>query len=114
MSMITVPRSDVTAEEVSAVLRRELGSRYTVTPSMMATGFGKELQGTPNTVLVAANWLERANIELTAKANGTEIDVSPGATYFGLIRLIHRAGLVRKVHKALEHAPDFARPDGET
>jgi hypothetical protein len=111
MSSITVLRPGVTAEEVSAVLRRELGSRYTVTPSMMATGFGKSVQGSPNTVLVAANWLERANIELTPKANGTEIDVSPGATYFGLIRLIHRAGLVRKVHQALEHAPDFARPD---
>ena len=55
MSTITVPRSGVTAEEVTAVLRRELGSRYTVTPSMMATGFGKEVQGSPNTVLVAAN-----------------------------------------------------------
>jgi hypothetical protein len=43
--------------------------------------------------------------------NGTEIDVSPGATYLGLIRMIHRAGLVGKVYQALEHAPDFARPD---
>lgn len=93
------------------MLRRELGSRYTVTPSMMATGFGKEVQGSPNTVLVAANWLERANIELTPTMNGTEIDVSPGATYFGLIRMIRRAGFVRKVYQALEHAPDFARPD---
>ena len=110
MSTITVLRSGVTAAEVSGVLRRELGSRYTVTPSMMATGFGKEVQGGPNTVLVAANWLERANIELTPKANGTEIKVSPGATYFGLIRLIHRAGLVRKVHHALAHAPELAGP----
>jgi hypothetical protein len=31
VSKITLLRSDVTAEEVSAVLRRELGSRYTVT-----------------------------------------------------------------------------------
>lgn len=108
MSTITVPRSGVTAEEVSAVLRRELGSRYTVTPSMMATGFGKQVQGGPNTVLVAANWLERVNIELTPKTNSTEIDVTPGATYFGLIRLIQRAGLVRKVHQALEHATDLA------
>jgi hypothetical protein len=74
------------------VLRRELGSRYTVTPSMMATGFGKKVQGNPT-------------------MNGTEIDVSPGATYFGLIRMIRRAGFVRKVYQALEHAPDFARPD---
>jgi len=111
MSTITVSRSGVTAAEVSAVLRRELGSRYTITPFMMATGFGKEVQGGPTTVRVAANWLERANIELTAKTNGTEIDVRPGATYFGLIRLIHRASLVRKVHQVLEHATDFAQRD---
>src|ERR1039458_2574722 len=108
MSTITVLRSGVTAEEVSALLRRELGSRYTVTPSMMATGFGKRVQGGPNTVLVAANWLERANIELTAEANGTEIKVTAGATYFGLIRLIQRAGLARKVRQALKRAPELA------
>jgi hypothetical protein len=34
MSTITVPRSDVTAQEVCAVLRDRLGSRYRVTPSM--------------------------------------------------------------------------------
>jgi hypothetical protein len=81
---------------------------------MMATGFGKEVQGGPNTVLVAANWLEQANIELTPKTNGTEIEVSPGATYLGLSRLIHRAGLARKVRQVLEHAPDFAGADRET
>jgi hypothetical protein len=108
MSTITGLRSGVTAEEVSEVLRRELGSRYRVTPSMMATGFGKELPGGPNTVLVAANWLERANIELTTTTSGTEIEVTPGATYFGLIRLIQRAGLARKVRQTLEHAPELS------
>jgi len=34
--------------------------------------------------------------------------VSPGATYFGLIRLVHRIGLVRKIHNALAHAPELA------
>ena len=55
MSTITIPRSDVTVEEVSAVLRRTLGSRYRVTPSMMAAGFGKEVPGDAYTILVAAN-----------------------------------------------------------
>jgi hypothetical protein len=61
----------VTADEVTAVLRGRLGSRYTITP-------------------------------------GTEIEVSPGATYFGLIRLAHRIGLVRKIHNALAQAPELA------
>jgi hypothetical protein len=111
MSTITVRRSGITAETVSALLRRELGSHYTVTPFMRATGFGKKVPGGPNRVLVAGNWLERATIELTRKANGTEIAVNPGATYFGLIRLIHRAGLARKVHQALEHAPELGATD---
>jgi hypothetical protein len=34
--------------------------------------------------------------------------VSPGATYFGLIRLVHRIGLVRKIHNALAQAPEPA------
>jgi hypothetical protein len=34
--------------------------------------------------------------------------VSPGATYFGLIRLVHRIGLVRKIHNALAQAPELA------
>ena len=111
LSKVTVPRPDVTVEEVSTVLRRKLGSRYTVTPSMMAAGFGKEGPGDTNTLLVVANWLERANVRITAKRNCTEIDVSPGATFFGLIRLIHRVGVARKVHQALENAPELAGSD---
>jgi hypothetical protein len=34
----------------------------------------------------------------------TETHVSPGATYFRLIRLFHRAGLAHKVYQVLEHA----------
>jgi len=36
-STITVPRSNVTADEVTAVLRGRLGSRYTITPGKRAT-----------------------------------------------------------------------------
>jgi len=106
--MVTVSRPDVTVEEVSAVLRKELGSRYIVTPCMTAAGFGKARPGNTNTILVAASWLERANVTLTTDKNSTEIHVSPGATYFGLIRFIHRVGLVRKLQQTLEHAPELA------
>ena len=33
------------------------------------------------------------------------------STYFGLIRLFHRAGLAHKVYQALEHAPELAKAD---
>jgi hypothetical protein len=51
-STITVPRSNVTADEVTAVLRGRLGSRYTITPGKRGTGFGKEVSGDANSLLV--------------------------------------------------------------
>jgi hypothetical protein len=81
--MVTVHRADITVEQVSAVLRRELGSRYRITPSMMASAFGKEGPGDATTILVASNWLERANVRVISDGNNTEIRVSPGATYLG-------------------------------
>jgi hypothetical protein len=107
MPTVTVPRADVTVEQVCAVLRRELGSRSRVTPSMTAAAFRKEGPGDATTILVASNWLERANVRVVSDGNSTEIRVSPGATYFGLIRLIHRAGLAHKVYRALEDAPEL-------
>jgi len=111
MPTVKVPRADVTVEQVSAVLRRELGSRYRVTPSMMAAAFGKEGPGDATTILVASNWLERANVRVVSDGNSTEIRVSPGATYLGLIRLLHRAGLAHKVYRALEDAPELGGAD---
>jgi hypothetical protein len=104
MSTVTVSRPDVAVEEVSAVLRRALGARYKVTLSMKASGFGAEGPGDATTILVASSWLELANVSVIHGANSTEIHVRPGATYFGLIRVLHRAGLAHKVFEALEHA----------
>ncbi len=74
---------------------------------MTAAAFRKEGPGDATTILVASNWLERANVRVVSDGNSTEIRVSPGATYFGLIRLIHRAGLAHKVYRALEDAPEL-------
>jgi len=108
MSTVTVPRSNITVDEVSAVLRSELGSRYGVTPSMTSTGFAKNVPGDANTLLVSGSWFQRANVRIIPGADRTEINVSPGATYPGLIRLIDRIGIARKVHEILEHAPELA------
>jgi hypothetical protein len=110
MSTVTLPRSDVTVEEVTAALRAQLASRFTVTPSRMSTGFGKEVPGDANTILVAGSWLERANVRVVPGVGSTEIQVSPGASYFGLIRLVHRVGAVRTVLHALQDAPELGRP----
>jgi hypothetical protein len=111
MPTIMVPRSDVTVEQVRAVLQRALGPRYRTTPSMMATAFGKQVSGDTTTILVASNWLERATVRVVSDGKSTKISVSPGATYFGLIRLLHRAGLAHKVYRALEDAPELGGSD---
>jgi hypothetical protein len=108
MSTITVSRADVTVELVVSVLRARLGNRYAITPGKQAIGFGKEVQGDANCMLVAGNWLERATVTIARHEDSTDIDVSPGATYFGLIRLAHRVGLAHKVHNVLAQAPEFA------
>ncbi len=59
-------------------------------------------------MLVRGAWLARANIRILPGADSTEIHVSPGATYPGLIRLIDRIGIARRVHQVLEHAPELA------
>jgi len=108
MSTVTVPRPNITVEEVSAVLRNELGSRYGVTPSMTSRGLAKEVPSDANSLLVSGSWFQRANVRIIPCPDRTEIDVSPGATYPGLIRLIDRIGIARKVHQILEHAPELA------
>ena len=45
-----------------------------------------------------------------SRTRAVHIDVTPGATYFGLIRLIDRIGLARRVLRILEHAPELAGP----
>lgn len=110
MSTVVVPRSDVTAEEVCALLRDRLPSRYTITPAMSSRGFAKQMPDDANALLVRGSWLARANVRIISGAESTEIDVSPGATYPGLIRVGDRVGIVRKVLLALGDPGEPTRP----
>jgi hypothetical protein len=107
MSTVTVSRANVTAEEVAAVLRQELGDRYDVTPSMSAR-FHSTSASASGTVLVKRNWLQQANVRIVAVPGATEFHItsSSSVTLGGI--LINRASIVRTVHHALEHAAEFA------
>jgi hypothetical protein len=76
---------------------------------MTSRGFAKEVPGDANALLVKGRWLARANLRIIPGAGSTQIDVSPGATYPGLIRLADRIGIVRKVQHALA---DSGEPSG--
>lgn len=111
MSTIIVLRSGLTVEEVSAALRNKLGPSYQVIPSVTSKGFVKEVSDETNTILVKGKWFQRVNIRILPRSNNTEIQVSPGATYPGLIRLIDRLGAARRVHQVLENSPELAGPN---
>jgi hypothetical protein len=107
MSTVTIPRSNVTVEEVSDVLRDELGSHCEVTP-FGASSLNHETSGYAGSILVKRNWLERTNIRILPGANSTEIDVSAASAYTLGGFLINRIGITRKVHRVLEHSAELA------
>jgi hypothetical protein len=106
MSTLTLSRSDVTVDEVCAVLGRALGPRYKMTRSVSVVHSRGAPSSEASTILIASNGFAKANVRLAHRGNGTEIQVTPGAV-FGLIGLLLGSGLVRKVSQALERAPDL-------
>jgi hypothetical protein len=107
MATVSVARSNVTPEEVIAVLSSKLNSRYRIIPSMVSKGFAKEVPAGGDAILVKGVWLNRANVRILPCDEGTDIEVSPGASYFGLIRLIDRVGVANKVRRILDHASEL-------
>ena len=107
MSTVTVSRSNVTPDEVSAVLGSKLNPRYRIVPSMMSKGFAKDVPAAGDAILVKGLWFNRANVRILNREGGTDIQVSPGATYFGLIRLIDRVGVANKVQRILGDASEL-------
>jgi hypothetical protein len=98
MSTVTVPRSDVTIEEVSAVLRDKLGSRYRITPAK-ETG-----PADANTIQVRRNWLTRAKVRIRSGAESTELQVSPDFAVGVPGTILNGFFFARKVSHVLEHA----------
>ena len=108
MPTFTVTRGDVSAEEVGAVLRSNLEARYELVPSAMSTGFTKQVSQDANSMLVKGRWFQRANIRIIPNSGTTEIEVNPGASYFGLVRLVDRLGISYKVRRILESSPELS------
>ncbi|MGA2521250.1 MAG: hypothetical protein ABSG81_10575 [Acidimicrobiales bacterium] len=110
MPSFTVPRGNVSAEEVGAVLRSKLDAHYELVPAAMSTGFTKQVSQDANAILVKGRWFERANIRIVPSSETTEIEVNPGAGYFGLVRLVDRFGICRNVRRLLERSPELTTP----
>jgi hypothetical protein len=110
MSTITVPRSDVTSDEVAGALRRGLGSRYKVLPG---TGVnwnpvGGPRPDHPDTIVVGTGSTRvfRAQVRISHDAGETILYVSPGGLTLPL-RLTNRFCTARKVRQVLAAAPSL-------
>ncbi len=109
MTTTTVFRANVSVQEVEGVLRAKLGGHYEIAPSASSTGFTKQIPKGENSLLVKGRWFGRANVQITPSAQATEIEVSPGASYFGLVRLFDRLGVAQKVRRILENSPELTQ-----
>lgn len=110
MSTITVPRSDVTNDEVADALRQGLGSRYEVLPGTGVNCWnpvGGPRPDHPDTIVVGAGSarLSRAQVRISHDAGATILRVSPGG--IGLLTLTNRLWMVRRVRHVLRAAPSL-------
>jgi hypothetical protein len=109
---ITIPRADLTGEEVTRALRAGLGPRYRVVPGMrmpQACLFAAEPNHDPDTILVStgssrlSSRFFRAQVTLTRLSGQTVIRIRPGGTSSEFP--INALSIARKIRQVLASAP---------
>jgi hypothetical protein len=107
MSTVTVPRPDLSTEEVVRVLRDGLGENYNVLPGMAMgrTILQSPRKGPPNKIVVGTgeNVLVKAQVTITPRGGQTELRISPGGVTWDLI--YNTFGVARKVRAVLASSP---------
>lgn len=106
MSTITVPKEDVTSEQVTDVLRTGLDPRYTVQPGMRMPRsplFGSPQPDRPDLILVSSSPMVRAQVTIIHQPGQTNIHVTPAGVLGDL--LVNTLGIARTVHRVLSDAP---------
>lgn len=110
MSTVTVPRPDLTTEEVAQALRDGLGDRYNVLPGMAMgrAAFSDPHEGQPNTILVGtgANRAVKAQVTITSRGGQTELRISPGGLTGDLI--YNTLGIAMKIRRVLLSTPSLS------
>lgn len=117
MPAITIPRADLTSEDVTRALRAGLGPHYHVGPGMrMPQGclFAAEPNHDPAIILVSigSNRLFRSQVTLTRPPGQTVIRIRPGGTSSEFP--INALGIARKIRQVLASAPLNYQPAGDT
>ncbi len=110
MSTITIPRPEVTTEEVSEVLRRGLGPRYNILPGkgMNWNPVGNPRASLPDKIVVGtgSTRLFRAQVTLSRDSGHTDLHVVAGGITLPA-RLTNRLWIAEKVRRVLEAAPSL-------
>jgi hypothetical protein len=109
MFAITVPRADVSSDEVADALRQGFGSRYNVLPGkgINWNPVGGPRPDHPDTIVVGtgSTRLFRAQVRISQDAGETILHVTPGG--LGWPRVPNRLWIARKVRQVLRAAPSL-------
>jgi hypothetical protein len=110
MPTVTVPRMDLTTEEVVTVLRDGLGADYHVLPGM-AMGqlpFQGPHEGRPNTIVVGTgdNRAVKAQVTIIPRGGQTKLRIRPSGVTVTLV--LNTFGIARTVRKVLANSPSLS------
>jgi hypothetical protein len=109
MPTVTIPRTDITSERISAALRDGLDDRYDVRPGMRMTRFpiGGPQPAGPDEIVVGKGPtpMVRAQLTITRRAGHTDIRITPGGVAGDL--LMNTFGIARKIRRVLLDSPSI-------
>ena len=107
MPTITIPRTDIASEQVSAALRNGLDDRYDALPGMRITRIptGSPHAAGPDEIAVGKGPtpIVRAQATIIHQADRTDIRITPGGIAGDL--LMNTLGIAREIRHVLLHAP---------
>jgi len=112
MPTVTVPRADLTTEEVVSALKDGLGDGYNVLPgkAIGRTVYQAEHDGQPNQIVVGTgeNRLVKAQVTITSRGGQTELRIGAGGLTWDWV--MNSFGIVRKVQRVLASSPTLSAP----
>jgi hypothetical protein len=110
MRTITIPRPEITTEEVGEALRQGLGPRYTVlsTVGMNWNPAGKPRPDKPDLITVGfgSTRVFRAEVTISHRPGQTRLHVIAGGLS-APFRLVNSVWIARKAFQALRAAPSL-------
>jgi hypothetical protein len=110
MPTVTVPRANLTTEEVAKVLRDGLGADYNVLPGMAMARlpYLGPREGRPNKIVVGTgdNRVVKAQVTITPSGGQTALRISPGG--FTITFVANTFGIARKIREVLANSPSLS------